>query len=63
MQTAAQLGGALLLGRGEAHLRHGDLQLLGDQAHGFREGDVLNLLHEGEDVAGRAAAEAMEELS
>ena len=53
---------ARLLRRGVAHLRQRDLQLLGDQPDGFREGDVLDLLHEVEDVARCPAAEAVEEL-
>ena len=61
-QSAPKLGGALFLRRGEAHLGHRNLQLVRDQPDGFGEGDVLDLLHEAEDVAGRAAAEAMKEL-
>ena len=47
----------------EAGLGHGDPQLLGHRADGFREGDVLDFLDEGENVAGDAAAEAVKELA
>ena len=47
----------------EAGLRHSDAELLGHRADGFREGDVLDFLDEGEDVAGDAASEAVEELA
>ena len=57
-QTAARLRDALLLGRGEAHLQYRNLRLLGEEAHGLREGDVLDLLHESEDIAQNAGAEA-----
>src|SRR5581483_8464117 len=38
-------------------------ELLGNSAHRLGEGDVLNLLHEAEDVAGGAAAKAVIELA
>ena len=49
-------------GRRVGDLRHGDAELLGDHAHGFGEGDVLDLLDEGENIASGVAAEAVKEL-
>ena len=51
------------LGGGIAGFGQRDAQLLRDQADGFREGDVLDLLDEAEDVSGNAAAEAVIELA
>ena len=62
-QPHAHAGLALLLGRGVAHLRQRNLEFLGDQANCFRKADVLNLLHETEDVARCSATEAVKELS
>ncbi len=61
-QPDTQRGFACLLGRRVAHLGQRDLQLLRDQTNGFREGNVLDLLHERQDIARRAAAKAVEEL-
>ena len=61
-QAAALLGLPRLLGRGVGDLGHRDAELLGHHAHGFGEGDVLDLLHEAEDIASGIAAEAVKEL-
>src|SRR5581483_12325396 len=47
----------------ESDLGQSDAHLLGDCTHGLGEGDVLDFLHEGEDVAGDSAPEAMKELA
>ena len=39
-----------------------DTELLCDRAHRFRKGDVLELLHEAEDVTRSSATKAMKEL-
>src|SRR5215472_3488556 len=44
-------------------LRQRDAQLLRHQPHGFGECDVLDFLHEAEDVAGNTATEAVIELA
>ena len=48
--------------RREFAFRQRNTALLRYESDGFREADVLNLLDEGEDVAGNTAAEAVEEL-
>ena len=60
-QLAAEAGFTGLFRRGEFALGESDATLLGDDANGFREGERLHLHDEGEDVAGRLAAEAVEE--
>ncbi len=62
-QLAALAGFGGFFGRGELALGQRDAGLLRDDAHGFREADVLNFLHEAEDVAGDLAAEAVVELA
>ncbi len=62
-QKAAGAGLAGFLRRVELGLGRGDAELLGDGADGLGEGDVLDLLDEGEDVAGDSAAEAVEVLA
>ncbi len=52
-----------LLRRGEFPLGQGDAALLGHDFDCFREADVLDLLHEGEDIARLAAAKTMVELA
>ena len=62
-QESTGAGLASFLRRVELGLGSGDAELLGDGADGLREGDVLDLLDEGEDVAGDSAAEAVEILA
>jgi len=50
------------LGRGELALGERDAALASDDPHGLREGDVLDLGDEAEDVARGLAAEAVKEL-
>ncbi len=61
-QGAAQAGFFGLVRTAELLFGEGHAELLGDDADGLGEGDVLDLLDEGEDVAGLAAAETVEEL-
>ena len=61
-QAAALLRLPRLFRRGVRDFRHRDAELLGHHAHGLGEGDVLDLLHEAEDIASGIAAEAVEEL-
>ena len=61
-QPAAHFGVTCFLRRGVAHLRQGNLQLLRYQPHSFGKSDVLDLLHEGENVSRCPAAEAVEKL-
>ena len=62
-QESAGAGLASLLRRAELGLGRGDAELLRDGADGLGKGDVLDLLDEGEDVAGDSAAEAVEVLA
>src|SRR5258708_39496648 len=52
-----------LSGRAVLGLGQGEAQLLRHQADGLGKTDVLDLLHEAENVAGNAAAKAMIELA
>ena len=61
-QAAALLRLARFFRRRVGNFRHGDAELLSHHAHGFGEGDVLNPLDEGEDIASGVAAEAVKEL-
>src|SRR5579862_8939815 len=61
-KSAAQFCRSRLFRRGISHLRQRDVQLLGDSSHRLRKADVFDPLHESEDVAGGAAAEAVKEL-
>ena len=58
----ANLSVTRLCRTGKADLGHGHAELLSDQADGFREGDVLDLLHKGEDIARFSAAKAVVKL-
>ena len=62
-QETAGAGLASFLGRVELGLGSGDAELLGDGADRLGEGDVLDLLDEGEDVSGDSAAETVKELA
>ena len=62
-QRHAQLGFARLLRARELDLGQGHAELVRDQADCLGEGDVFDLLHEGEDVTGDAASEAVKELA
>src|SRR5581483_3221449 len=62
-QDAAKLRIARFGGRVVLLLRQRDAELLRDQANGLRKRDVLDLLHEGEDVARGVAPAAVEELA
>jgi hypothetical protein len=57
------MGRARLFRAGKADFGHGHAKLLRDQPDGFGEGDVLNFLHETEDIARDAATEAVVELA
>ena len=52
-----------LLRRGKFPLGQGDAALLGDDFYGLGKADVLDLLHEGENIAPLVATEAMVELA
>ncbi len=57
---------AILLGffrGGEFPFRQRNACLLSHDFHGFGEADILDLLHEGENIAALVAAEAMVELT
>src|SRR5271155_4257996 len=55
--SVARLGWA-----GERNLRHRHALLLRDQPNGLRKRDVLDLLHEGEDISRLPAAKTVKEL-
>ena len=62
-QFAALAALLRLFRRGEFPFGQRDAAFLGDDFNGFRKADILNLLHEGEDIARLVAAEAMVELA
>ena len=62
-EAGAEAGLGGFFGGGEFALGQRDAALLGNDPHRFGKADVFDLAHEGEDVAGGLAAEAVIELA
>src|SRR5208282_5430060 len=62
-QLAALAALMRFFGRGEFPFGQSDAALLGDEFNGFQEADILDLLHEGENVARFVTTKAMVELA